>query len=141
MLTEVKRALPYDGTLDDGELARLCKAGAMDLTTRGVILPGTVDFEFSQVFYVDPETGDTVIDWNTGLPMYTEKVTDNSTLTDDLCMRAIITYVKMNFGNPPNYGNLKESYEIQLGKLMVSGDYTDYSMVPGAEPEGEAGNG
>lgn len=141
MLAEVKKALPYDGTLDDGELARLCSAGAMDMTTRGVILPGTVDFTYSQKVWEDPETGSFEIDWNTGLPRCVEVVTDNSTLTDDLCMRAIITYVKMHFGNPPNYDKLKESYEIQLGQLMVSGDYTDYSMLPGDEPEGETGNG
>jgi hypothetical protein len=48
---------------------------------------------------------------------------------DNYLMRAIITYVKANFRNPPNYANLISSYETQLGKLMVTDGYTDYSMI------------
>ena len=136
MLKECKRALPYDGTLADGELARLCLAGAADLKTRGVIFPDgqDVSFSFSEETWIDPETGEPETDPMTGENRTIEKVTDESTLTDNFVMRAIITYVKANFGNPPNYDNLISSYQTQLGQLMVTDGYTDYSMVPG-EPE------
>ena len=41
-------------------------------------------------------------------------------------MRAIITYVKMNFGNPPNQEWLQQSYETQLGQLMTTSGYTNF---------------
>ena len=145
MLKECKRALPYDGTLADGELARLCLAGAMDLKTRGVIFPNgqDVSFTFTEETWQDPETHQPEKDPITGENIKIEKVTDTSTLTDELCARAIITYVKANFRNPPNYQQLLASYQTQLGQLMVTDGYTDYSMVPadpvpdepGPEPE------
>ena len=137
MLKECKKALPYNGTLADGELARLCMAGAMDLQTRGVIFPDgqEVSFTIAEENYIDPETKETETDPVTGETRTIEKVTDNSTLTDDLCMRAVITYVKAHFGNPPNYDNLRESYETQLAQLMVTDGYTDYSMIQTATTE------
>ena len=139
MLKECKRALPYDGTLADGELARLCMAGAMDLKTRGVVFPDgqAVSFTFTEEVYLDPETDEPEKDPATGENRTYEKVTDTSTLTDDLIMRAIITYVKANFGNPPNYQNLLQSYQTQLGQLMVTDGYTDYSMIQPVEPDPE----
>lgn len=139
MLKECKRALPYDGTLAEGELARLCLAGALDLKTRGVIFPNgqEVSFTFTEDTWLDPETGEPETDPATGENRTYEKVTDTSTLTDELCARAIITYVKQHFGNPPNYDKLKESYETQLGQLMVTDGYTDYSMIQPAEPDPE----
>ena len=120
MLKECKKAMGYGGKLSDGEIARLCRAGAMDMMTRGVLVPGKVDFTITEEAVADPVTGET---------RTIEKVTDNSTLTDELCMRAIITYAKAHFGNPPNYQNLISSYETQLGQLMNTSGYTDYSMV------------
>ncbi len=138
MLKECKRALPYDGMLDNGELARLCLAGAADLKTRGIVFPDgqDVSFTFTEETWIDPETGEPETDPMTGENRTYEKVADTSTLTDNYLMRAIITYVKANFRNPPNYANLVSSYETQLGQLMVTDGYTDYSMVPGeSDPE------
>lgn len=135
MLKECKRAMPYDGNLADGDIARLCLAGALDLKTRGVIFPNGTDvsFTFEEATWLDPETGEPEVDPLTGENRTYEKVTDTSTLNDQLCMRAIITYVKAHFGYPPNYQQLITSYETQLGQLMVTDGYTDYSMIP-ADP-------
>ena len=134
MLRECKTAMGFTGSLADGEIARLCEAGAMDLETRGVILPGTVEFVYTLQPVVDPDTATTETDPDTGDPLYREVVTDNSNLTDPFVMRAIITYAMAHFGNPPNYQNLISSYETQLAQLMVTSGYTDYSMVRNVWP-------
>lgn len=133
MLKEAMRAIGYSGVMEQGEIARLCKAAAMDMEAHGVVLPGTVAFSYTEEAVVDPDTGETEIDWNTGEPIYCEKVTDESTLEDELCMRAIITYAKAHFGNPPNYQNLKEAYEAQLTSLMYTDGYTDFGQNDGSE--------
>lgn len=127
MLKEAMRAIGYAGVMDQGEIARLCKAAAMDMETRGVVLPGTVDFAYAEEAVVNPDTGETEIDWSTGEPLYREKVTDNSDLEDELCMRAIVTYAKAYFHNPPNHEQLVAAYEKQLGQLMYTSGYTDYA--------------
>jgi len=109
MLKEAKKALRVTATAFDSEIASLLMAGANDLTIAGVVLPGTVTFSVE---------GDTV--------------TDLSTLTDDLAMRAILTYAAMRFGNPPNYDKLREAYETQKVQLMHAGAYTDYGDGDGA---------
>lgn len=45
---------------------------------------------------------------------------------DAICNVAIITYCKMNFGNPDNYEQLKASYDEQKAQLSMSSSYTDY---------------
>ena len=126
MLKECCRAIGYTGSLDLGEIARLCLAGAADLTTRGVILPGKVEFSFTEQPIMDPVTSEQETDWMTGEGRTFEVVTDTSDLTDALCCRAIFTYVQMRFRNPPNYDKLREAYEIQLGELMTTSGYTDF---------------
>ena len=126
MLKEAKRAMGITGSMSDGEIARLCEAGAQDLTTRGVILPGTVAFTYAETPILVPGTTETETDPITGEARYVETVTDTSTLADNWCMRAIITYVKMNFGNPPNQDWLQQSYETQLGQLMTTSGYTNF---------------
>lgn len=49
-----------------------------------------------------------------------------SDVADDLVMRALITYVRMNFGSPADYDRLRESYELQKCTLMHAGAYTEY---------------
>lgn len=39
---------------------------------------------------------------------------------------AIITYVKMNFGNPENYDRLKKSYDEQKAQLSMATGYTEW---------------
>jgi len=104
MLKEAKKALRVTAALYDTEIAALLEAGAADLRTAGVILPGNVSFSIGSA----------------------DAVTDYSTLKDPLCMRAIITYAAARFGNPPNYESLKASYDEQKAQLMHAKHYTDY---------------
>ena len=103
MLSEARKALWITSTDFDSELVGLIRAGCADLQIAGVQLPGTVDFTESNGVF-----------------------TDNSTLEDPLVVRAILTYVKKGFGNPPNYDKLKESYELQKEQLMHATGYTDW---------------
>jgi len=109
MLKEAKKALRVTATLYDTEIASLLMAGANDLEIAGVVLPGTVSFTIGT----------------------DDAVTDVSTLTDALVQRAIITYVAMRFGNPPNYDKLADAYETQKVQLMHAGAYTNYGEENG----------
>lgn len=40
---------------------------------------------------------------------------------------AVITYCKMNFGNPDNYDRLKRSYDEQKAQLSMATGYTRWS--------------
>ena len=110
MLSECKKALRITADAYDGELCSLMDAGAKDLQIAGVTIPGTVSFAAT-------ENG----------------MQDNSTLTDALVMRAIFTYVRMNFGSPDDYDRLREAYQTQKVQLMHASDYTQY--------EGDDGDG
>ena len=103
MLTECKLALRITAAAYEPELCRLMEAGAKDLEIAGVVLPGTVAFTAG----------------NDGM-------TDESTLTDALCIRAILTYVRMHFGSPEDYERLRDSYDIQKSQLMHATGYTDF---------------
>ena len=48
------------------------------------------------------------------------------TQLDDLCNTAIITYCRMNFGNPDNYDKLKASYDEQKAQLSMATGYTNW---------------
>lgn len=104
MLKEAKKALRVTATLYDSEIASLLMAGANDLTIAGVVLPGTVTFSVNE----------------------NDEVTDSSTLTDPLVMRAIFTYARMRFGSPPDYAQLADAYETQKAQLMHATGYTAY---------------
>lgn len=45
-----------------------------------------------------------------------------------LIQRAVITYCKMNFGDPENYDRFKASYDEQKAQLLMSSAYTDWSV-------------
>ena len=47
---------------------------------------------------------------------------------DDLVQKAIITYVRMSFGNPPNYDKLKAAYDEQKAQLQVATGYTEWCV-------------
>ena len=116
MLTECRQALRITTEAYDGELCSLMDAGARDLAIAGVVLPGTVAFQL-----VSSTAGQvTTTYWQ-----------DDSTLTDALCVRAILTYVRMHFGSPNDYERLRESYETQKVQLMHAQDYTDYESGDG----------
>lgn len=45
---------------------------------------------------------------------------------DTLSLRAIMTYVRLHFGDPENPERLRESYMEQRGQLMATTGYTDW---------------
>ena len=104
MLKEAKKALRVTVSYYDSEIAHLLMSGANDLKIAGVELPGTVEFTIGT----------------------NDAVTDTSTLTDPLAMRAIITYAAMRFGNPPNHDKLADAYDTQKVQLMHATGYTSY---------------
>lgn len=52
---------------------------------------------------------------------------DTSNYEDPLITRAVCTYCRANFGSPPNYAELKESYDEQKAQLQMSNEYTNYA--------------
>lgn len=103
MLNEIKLALGKVKNDYDAELARLALAAVGDL--------GIVDVDAAGVSFIISAT-------TTG-----ETVTDNSTITDQLLIRAIITYVRMNFKSPEDYDKLKKSYDEQKAQLITATGY------------------
>ena len=51
----------------------------------------------------------------------------NTTQTDPLIIRAIITYCRMNFGQPDDYDRLKASYDEQKAQLGTATGYTTWT--------------
>lgn len=45
---------------------------------------------------------------------------------DDICAVAIITYCKMNYGQPDDYDRLKKSYDEQKAQLSTATGYTNW---------------
>lgn len=43
---------------------------------------------------------------------------------DELVQKAVVTYVRMSFGNPPNYDKLKSAYDEQKAQLQTASGYT-----------------
>ena len=103
MLSETKLALRIKTNVYDGEIARLIEAAVGDL--------GIVDVEAAGVSFIISAT-------TTG-----ETVTDNSTITDQLLIRAIITYVRLHFGSPDDYDRLERSYNEQKAQLITASGY------------------
>lgn len=103
MLNETKLALRIKTNVYDGEIARLIEAAVGDL--------GIVDVDAAGVSFIISAT-------TTG-----ETVTDNSTITDQLLIRAIITYVRLHFGSPDDYDRLERSYNEQKGQLITASGY------------------
>ena len=104
MLKETRLALRITSTAYDAELAQLIMAAAGDLThSAGVPVEGV----------------SLTVTWNQG----TATVTDSSSITDDLLIRAIITYVRMRFGSPEDYDRLKAAYDEQKAQLQTATGY------------------
>jgi len=100
MLNEIKLALGKVKNDYDAELARLALAAVGDL--------GIVDVEAAGVAFVVNQDG---------------SVTDSSTITDQLLIRAIITYVRMHFKSPEDYDKLERSYNEQKAQLITATGY------------------
>lgn len=50
-------------------------------------------------------------------------VTADSTTTDPLLIRAIVTYCRLNFGSPDDYDRLRASYAEQKAQLITCTGY------------------
>lgn len=103
MLNETKLALRIKTDIYDGEIARLIEAAVGDL--------GIVDVEAAGVSLTVTATTEG------------ETVMDNSTITDQLLIRAIITYVRLHFGTPDDYDKLERSYFEQKAQLITASGY------------------
>ena len=55
-------------------------------------------------------------------------VTNNDT-TDALVLRAVVTYCRLNFGQPDDYDRLKASYDEQKAQLSMATGYTTWTEV------------
>ena len=100
MLSEVKLALGKVKNDYDAELAGLILAAVGDL--------GIVDVKATGVNLAINQDG---------------TVTDSSTITDQLLIRAIITYVRMHFKSPEDYDKLERSYNEQKAQLITATGY------------------
>lgn len=50
-----------------------------------------------------------------------------------MVLRAILTYVRLHFGQPEDYDRLLESYHEQLGQLMTTTGYTVWGLDDGSQ--------
>lgn len=50
----------------------------------------------------------------------------NTTSTNALIQRAVITYCRCNWGSPSDYDKLKASYDEQKAQLSMSADFTNF---------------
>ena len=115
MFAEVKATLPISGDDYDQEIITQIKAAALDLTrTSEIILPGVISITRTQ------DQGGA---WT---------ITDNSTVTDELVITAIATWVNMRIGNPPNYDQLLGAYEGMKGSMRLSSSYNTPADTEGA---------
>lgn len=57
----------------------------------------------------------------------------NRLLTDPLVLRAVITYVRLHFGQPDDYERLKRSYDEQKAQMSMATGYTDWGETDGQE--------
>lgn len=99
MLAETKLALGKVKSDYDLELVGLIEAAVADL--------GIVDVHATGISFV--------INGST--------VTDTSTITDPLLIRAIITYVRLHFKSPDDYDKLERSYREQKAQLISATGY------------------
>ena len=107
MFAEVKELLTFiEGDEYDAQIIAEIKACALDLTTSAEIkLGGEISISREKVLGV----------W---------KITDNSTVTDELIIKVIAVWCNMQIGNPPNYDNLQKAYNSLKGQLRLSSRYT-----------------
>lgn len=50
-----------------------------------------------------------------------------------MVLRALMTYVRMYFGDPDNWDRLRVAYDRQLGQLMTTSGYTNWGDSDGQE--------
>lgn len=104
MLDRTRLALRISTHAYDAEIASLILAGAKDLSeSAGIPVQGV----------------NLTTTWSDGVPT----VTDSSTITDELIIRAIITYVRFSFGSPQDFDRLKAAYDEQKAQLQTASGY------------------
>ena len=100
MLNKAKTALRIKNTTAyDSEILDLIIAGIKDLQVTGA------EFQWSI--------------------QKTNGVVTNVTVNDPLVSRAVVTYVRVNFGSPDDYDRLKASYDEQKAQLRCNRNYTE----------------
>lgn len=52
---------------------------------------------------------------------------DNDDTTDALVLRAVVTYCRLNFGQPDDYDRLKASYDEQKAQMGMATGYTTWT--------------
>lgn len=61
----------------------------------------------------------------TGAVFTTTSAVGDVVINDPLIKRAVITYVRCNFGTPDNYAYLKSSYDEQKAQLRENSNYKE----------------
>ena len=72
----------------------------------------------------DPEILDLIRAGAQNLETRGVTITETSGSVEPIVQRAILTYVRMNFGDPADYDRLKASFDEQLGQLMTTTYFT-----------------
>lgn len=100
LLDKVKTACRVTTDAFDEELVDLIFAALADL--------GITDIKAEDLLIIDPET-------------------KAENILKPLIQRAVITYCRMNFGDPDDYERLKTSYDEQKAQMSMSGEYTQWT--------------
>ena len=97
------------------DIKRLLIAGKKDLEIAGVEIDGDIVITITES--TDQQTGETTI-----------TVNDASTITDDLVITALITYVgaRGNYAGREEREQLEKSYQLQRVDLANATGYTDF---------------
>lgn len=103
MINTVKMAIPVATNAYDLIIAQLIDAAVYDLQIAGIPVEGV---------NITVTTSGT-----------TTTVTDNSTITDPLLIRAICAYVRAHFGSPSDYDRLKAAYDENKAQLQTATGY------------------
>ncbi|MBO7667497.1 MAG: DNA-packaging protein [Firmicutes bacterium] len=104
MLNEARKALWVTTNKFDDEIAGLILAARDDLIhSAGIPVEGV----------------NLTVSWSGDTPT----VTDSSTISDELVKRAIITYVRAHFGNPPDADRQKSAYDEMKSQLQRATGY------------------
>lgn len=111
MLKEAMLALRVTDMEYAPDIKRLLVAGKRDLEIAGVTITGVIDITITE----DEQTGAIT-------------ATDNSTITDDLVITAIITYAgaRGNYAGADERAKLDASYDLQRRQLANATGYTDF---------------